>query len=928
MRFLALRSLGLALNVLVLLTVARSVAAIAPCDPDNDPNNCGFYDMPDEVFQCTEECVAQNFDLCGICNGSAPLPAQTGHFPITGMIAGAKMGGSVAIWNGSVAVSQHILQTQYYPLPAGAVPVVTYNLNHATNTYGTFILPSASAGSLITPNLPDGIPPGRGFALVMSEDYLVVGSHDSSPRTVQLWVRSASPPWSRLWSAADPCPGTYHGFSVAIDENIPQGPHPGEYKVLAAGNPAAFLSGRVFVYFTTSAAIAQTLQYLDDTFVESICFGDSVSSDAGLLAVGAPSFAYLNQTHSGMVFIYRWDPTLGAMGEYVLITQIPPPVPVLNGGFGLTVGVWNDIVIIGDNQRTIYEYQIVGVVASAVLLDQPPVLITSHLGADGISIWDQYIAAGDSAFVPTPSSSGTTFIYDKDPITPIFYRRMYDLDDPTLAVATKYGADVDNRGGCYVASGVPDASPYGGVYIQNLCRDTCYGCDGVLNSCSQYDECGVCLGDNTTCVDCNGDFNGNAEVDACGECGGDNSTCVIPTFGLTMLGLDCGDVIVRNLTHLFQAQWGNAVWTIVAPLPTKGTASLSTIGTGSNVIYVLTYTVGALVSGADTINLHAVITETDAEDDFAISITITTCLDCFNVTNGPAVLDVCGVCNGTNSTCDGCDGVPASGLVFDVCGECGGDGLSCVNITTTPPSVVNCTSQIIFDLEHEPESTPVTWSVQTAANSGSAYVNPNTGVVVWTNTEAYMDIVWFVIRATSQFNASVYDDLNVTFDVLNCTDCNGNQNGFQLIDVCGICGGNGRSCLDCFGLPFGNATLDECNVCDGDGSTCGGPINQFLFLFIIITIVSFAAWLMWLALSLICRRQYGLAPLPKLKPARGGESMVTTYVPIQTDPALGRDRPTVAISNPHSLAASQYPYTMAVPVHAAKPVDFFGDSRV
>src|SRR3989338_7358812 len=827
MRFLALRSLGLALNVLVLLTVARSVAAIAPCDPDNDPNNCCFYDMPDEVFQCTEECVAQNFDLCGICNGSAPLPAQTGHFPITGMIAGAKMGGSVAIWNGSVAVSQHILQTQYYPLPAGAVPVVTYNLNHATNTYGTFILPSASAGSLITPNLPDGIPPVRGFALVMSEDYLVVGSHDSSPRTVQLWVRSASPPWSRLWSAADPCPGTYHGFSVAIDENIPQGPHPGEYKVLAAGNPAAFLSGRVFVYFTTSAAIAQTLQYLDDTFVESICFGDSVSSDNGLLAVGAPSFAYLNQTHSGMVFIYRWDPTLGAMGEYVLITQIPPPVPVLNGGFGLTVGVWNDIVIIGDNQRTIYEYQIVGVVASAVLLDQPPVLITSHLGADGISIWDQYIAAGDLAFVPTPSSSGTTFVYDKDPITPIF-------------------------------------------------------------------------------------------------------TCVIPTFGLTMLGLDCGDVIVRNLTRLFQAQWGNAVWTIVAPLPTKGTASLSTVAGASpgDIIYVLTYTVGALVSGADTINLHAVITETDAEDDFAISITITTCLDCFNVTNGPAVLDVCGVCNGTNSTCDGCDGVPASGLVFDVCGECGGDGLSCVNITTTPPSVVNCTSQIIFDLEHEPESTPVTWSVQTAANSGSAYVNPNTGVVVWTNTEAYMDIVWFVIRATSQFNASVYDDLNVTFDVLNCTDCNGNQNGFQLIDVCGICGGNGRSCLDCFGLPFGNATLDECNVCDGDGSTCGGPINQFLFLFIIITIVSFAAWLMWLALSLICRRQYGLAPLPKLKPARGGEIMVTTYVPIQTDPALGRDRPTVAISNPHSLAASQYPYTMAVPVHAAKPVDFFGDSRV
>jgi hypothetical protein len=903
---------------------------IAPCDPNDTPNNCGFYGSPDEVFQCTATCSFE-FDLCGICDGLAPLPAQSGHFPTTGMVAGAKMGGSVANWNGTVAVSQHILQTQYYPLPL--TRVYTYNLNHATGSYGSpYILPSASPGSLVTPNLPDGIPPGRGFALVMSEDYLVVGSHDSTPRTVQLWVRSTTPPWTRLWSAADPCPGTYFGFSVAIDENVPQGAHVGIWKVVAAGNPAAFLSGRVFIYFTNqpsapTAAIAQTLQYLDDTFIESICFGDSVSSDSGLLAVGAPSFSYMNQTHSGMVFIYEWDSTLGLQGEYVLITQIPPPVPTFNGGFGLTVGVWDNVVIIGDNQKTIYEYTITGVVASPVLIDQPPVLLaSSHLGADGISIWDQYIAVGDSEYVPSPSSSGTTFVYDRDPITPQFYRPMYNLDDPTLAVATKYGTDVDNRGGCFVASGVPFASPYGGVYIQNLCRDTCYGCDDVLNSCAQYDLCDVCLGDNSTCVDCAGTLNGFAEEDACGECSGDNSTCVIPTFGLTMNGLNCLDTVERNLTHMFQSQWGNAVWTIIAPLPTQGTASLSTIGSGSNTIYVLEYTTYQYAIGADAINLHAVITETGAEDDFVINVNIATCVDCFGVINGPAIRDVCGVCDGDNSTCDGCDGVPASGLVFDICGVCGGNGLSCVNITTEPPAIVNCTRQIIIAFESEPETTPVTWSIQTQPNSGTVYINPNTGVLQWVNSEIYMEIVWFVVRATSHFNSSVYDDLNVTFDVLNCTDCNGNQNGFQLIDVCGVCGGNGHSCIDCFGIPFGNATLDACNVCDGDGSTCNGPIPTWEFFLVIITVLVSLTLLLLCFLIAIFGRQAPLGPLPKAKQVRAHGDMVTTYKAVEIDPLLDSGPPLLAVQNEYEIAANQYRDQFVLPVPGSGIVDYLGDT--
>jgi len=463
--------------------------------------------------------------------------------------------------------------------------------------------------------------------------------------------------------------------------------------------------------------------------------------------------------------------------------------------------------------------------------------------------------------------------------------------------------------------------------VQNLCRNTCYGCDDVLNSCSQPDRCGVCLGDNSTCVDCAGVFNGNAVEDACDVCSGTNRTCVVPTFGLTMNGLNCLDTVERNLTHLFQGQWGNAVWTLTAPLPTKGTATLTAVVTGPTTIYLLEYTTYQYAIGADAIHLHAVIPSTGATGDFIITVNIATCVDCFGVINGPAVRDLCGVCDGLNNTCDGCDGVPASGKVDDICGVCDGDGRSCVNITTTPPSVVNCTRQIIFQLDTEPATTPVTWSVETDSNSGTVFVNPTTGVVEWVNTDAFTDIVWFVIRATSNYNSSVYDDLNVTFDVLNCTDCNGHQNGFQLIDVCGICGGDGKSCQDCFGIPGGNATLDICRVCDGDGSTCNGPINGTLFLLVIIVTVVASILLFMCALQAMCGRPGWVGPPPEVRPTRVSGNTITTFGAVETDPLLADTTPTMAVLNPHEQAVINYGGKMVMPLPASGSVDFFSGSR-
>lgn len=908
--------------LIILLALVGLISASAPCDPNNTPNNCGFYNSPDETGFCSENCTDATFDLCGICNGSAPIPSPTAFFPVTSVPTGAKMGGSVAIWNGSIAFSQHIIQTEYYPLPASPVPVITYNLNHATNTYSQFILPSASAPSLIGPALPDGIPPGRGFALIMDDSHLVVGSHDSAIRTVQLWVRSTSPPWAWLWSAADPCPGTFFGFSVAIDQNTPSGEYLPGTKVISTGNPAAFLSGRVFVYFTYSNAIAQVLQYQDDNYTTPICFGDSVSSDNGLLAVGAPKFSIGNDTYTGSVFIYRWNTSIGVQGGYELIVTIPPPVPETNGGFGLTVSVWNNTVFIGDNTQTIYEYTIVGNTAVPVLLQQPQFNGNSHLGADGITLWDNYFVAGDSVYVPPfyPAKSGVDFVYDRDPLDATIYRPMWDIIDPSSSVNTMFGFDVDNRGGCYLVSGVPNAPSRGGAYVHNLCRDTCYGCDGVLNSCAQPDLCGVCLGDNSTCVDCLGVYNGKAKEDSCGVCQGTNTTCVIPTFSLSMSGLNCNDVVVRNLTHLFQGQWGNAIWTLNTPLPTKGTAVLSYYTSGSTTIYILTYTVNPLTTGSDTIRLHAFIPNTGASGNFSISVNIATCVDCFGVVNGPARLDVCGVCDGLNNTCDGCDGVPASGLVYDACDVCGGDGRSCLNLTALVDYNVSCVRQIIFPIEVYPPGTPVHFSILVPPNSGDAYVNPNTGLTQWTNSEIYTEIVTFVIRGVSAYNSSVYFDLNVTFDVENCTDCNGIQGGFQIFDICGVCGGNGHTCIDCFGIPFGNATFDSCNVCGGDGSSCNGPITLAELLIVIIVALVGALLLFYFCFRVFCfGKTYIPGRLPKENRASG--FVVPTLTTIQTNPTLSKPSAPMASQAPAIFNSNRFPGRFVVETPADKPYE-------
>lgn len=321
--------------------------------------------------------------------------------------------------------------------------------------------------------------------------------------------------------------------------------------------------------------------------------------------------------------------------------------------------------------------------------------------------------------------------------------------------------------------------------------------------------------DGQSCRDCAGVIDGLSLPDACGVCAGNNDTCVLAYALPASLSVTCADFETTELHHLFEAQHGKAVFTLAAPFPTKGTVVIDNSATP----VTLQYDDHEWLTGADTINLDVLVTQTGATGTLSIPVLIGPCIDCLGVPDGPARLDECGICQGDNSTCAGCDGVPNSGLQLDYCLVCGGANDTCLEITTEPVHVVDCTSQIVFYLHHEPAAHPVHWQIIDGPQMGTAVVNLMSGAVIYHNPST-MGYDWFVVEVTSMLSLSLNATQNITFFIEDCVDCAGNQHGLQIVDACGVCGGNSQSCADCHGLPNGPAIPDVCSVCGGDGTSC------------------------------------------------------------------------------------------------------------
>jgi len=169
------------------------------------------------------------------------------------------------------------------------------------------------------------------------------------------------------------------------------------------------------------------------------------------------------------------------------------------------------------------------------------------------------------------------------------------------------------------------------------------------------------------------------------------------------------------------------------------------------------------------------------------------CADCAGTPNGSAAFDDCGVCGGDNSSCLGCDRLPNSGLVNDVCGVCGGDGTSCADCagTSNGPAVVDecgvCGGNNYYTMVNR-EARGLTWPIRSGYPCGCADGDGN---------QASMDDYGGCCLLTEQ-------------------DCRGECGGPAVLDICGVCGGDGTSCADCAGTPNGSAVVDECGVCGGN----------------------------------------------------------------------------------------------------------------
>ena len=60
-----------------------------------------------------------------------------------------------------------------------------------------------------------------------------------------------------------------------------------------------------------------------------------------------------------------------------------------------------------------------------------------------------------------------------------------------------------------------NCTDYDWVAINGPCMSM--DCEGTCGGFIEFDECGICGGDNTTCIDCMGMPNGTSFIDFCGE---------------------------------------------------------------------------------------------------------------------------------------------------------------------------------------------------------------------------------------------------------------------------------------------------------------------------------------------------------------------------------------------------------------------------
>jgi len=346
--------------------------------------------------------------------------------------------------------------------------------------------------------------------------------------------------------------------------------------------------------------------------------------------------------------------------------------------------------------------------------------------------------------------------------------------------------------------------------------NSCYGCDTVINSGKVLDACGVCAGDNSTCKGCDGKvcsiYDATctiAVVDACGVCGG-NNTCV-----------GC-DGKINNLTKGEVPKI-----TDVCGICGGNNACVGCDG----VAYSGVYKDFCDVCGGnnDCVGCDGKIYKSPSKPLAFDACGIcggnnSTCIGCDGKNSvPPLVYDLCGVCNGSNE-CFGCDGGLNSNRTVDACGICDGDGTLCLGCDGIRYNLTLGEVPPVFDL------CGVCNGTNACIGCDGKRVNQTAGEIP--ASFDYCDICLPAgdpsrdacigcdgVRVDLRFEQPKMRDLCAICGGNNtCIGCDDVIYSGAVYDACGLCGGDNSTCAGCDGIPNSGAVLDKCGVCAGNNS--------------------------------------------------------------------------------------------------------------
>ena len=351
--------------------------------------------------------------------------------------------------------------------------------------------------------------------------------------------------------------------------------------------------------------------------------------------------------------------------------------------------------------------------------------------------------------------------------------------------------------------------------LANMDDGSCsmYGCDGIINSGSVNDECGVCGGNNSTCADCclvpNGDgtscdgvcgaCNDNTScLDECGVPNGDNACldeCGVPNGDGSSCAVfeSCGDLVAHEGYEYSTVQIGEQCWfsencrylPVVSP-PSQGDQS-------DPYYYVYGYSCGDCAdAGADVITAQA----TSNYETYGV------------LYNWPAVMTE-GVCpSGWHIPSDGeytqlTDflGNEASAMKSASGWGNDGNGSNSSGFNALPGGTVTFAGNF-----SNLDDYTYFWSSSAQSNSNPLCLELtsfSSGSYQWPYNPKYGMSARCVVDYTDE-----------------CGVLNGDNS--SCADACGVTNGDNSTCSDECGVPNGdNSTCsDECGVLNGDGSSC------------------------------------------------------------------------------------------------------------